>query len=337
MAELSVFILTYNERLHIERCIRAAQRVARAVFVVDSGSDDGTCELARELGAIVVHHSWDNNHGRQTNWAIDHLPFDTEWVMRIDSDEIMTPELAEELECTLPLLPTDVTGLVVKRRQVFLGHRLRWGGNYPILLLRAFRRGFARCEERWMDEHLVVTSGVTRSLEHDLEDCNLNELKWWTNKQANYAVREAADIFLARERGEMRDARNGSSQPSARWLKKRFYKELPPFVRPSLYFGYRYFVRFGFLDGVPGLVWHVLQGFWYRFLVDSIVYETELRAKASGARPLDVLAEIHRLKASPAVQSEEWTSLGASNDQSASLGHQPDARTRAGLRTITSP
>ncbi|HKU45135.1 MAG TPA: glycosyltransferase family 2 protein, partial [Polyangiales bacterium] len=270
MADLSVFILSFDERLHIERCIRAAQQIAREVFVVDSGSSDGTCEIARSLGATVVSHAWENNHGRQTNWAIENLPFRTQWVMRVDSDEIVTPELAAELEAKLPGLPDDVTGLVVKRRQVFLGHTLRWGGNYPIHLLRLFRRGFGRCEERWMDEHLLVTSGRTELLEHDLEDRNLNELKWWTAKQANYAVREAVNVLLARERGEALSAK--SDRPDRR-LRRSIYKRLPPFVGPPLYFSYRYLFRFGFLDGGPGLVWHVLQGFWYRFLVDAIVYE----------------------------------------------------------------
>lgn len=296
MAELSAFILTYNERLHIERCVRAARAVAEQVFVVDCGSDDGTPELAEALGAVVVQHAWENNHARQTNWAIDNLPFTTPWLMRLDADEIISPRLAAELERRLPSLPEDVTGLVLKRQQVFLGRRLRWGGSYPICLLRVFRRGIGRCEERWMDEHIVLSSGRSLLLEHDLQDHNLNDLAWWTRKQTNYAVREVADILLARsERGQAEALADPASRRRRFW-KQHFYQRLPRFLGPVAYFGYRYFVRLGVLDGVPGLVWHALQAFWYRFLVDALLYEVERRAAKSGRSALEVLAEQHALR-----------------------------------------
>jgi glycosyltransferase involved in cell wall biosynthesis len=296
MADLSVFILSYNERLHIERCVRAVQRVAEHVFVVDCGSSDGTAELAEGLGAVVVRHAWENNHARQINWAIDNLGFTTSWVMRVDADEVITPQLAAELERQLPSAPPDVNGFVVKRQQVFLGHRLRWGGSYPVCLLRVLRRGSGRCEERWMDEHLVLTSGRSVQLEHDLEDHNLNDLKWWTNKQANYAVREVADILLAREQADLAAGVMDPDRRRKRWLKERLYQRLPRFVGPGAYFGYRYVVRLGFLDGRAGLTWHVLQAFWYRFLVDALLYELELRARETGRPPLQLLAEQHGLR-----------------------------------------
>ncbi len=299
MADISVFILTLNERLHIERCIRAAQRFAATVFVVDCGSKDGTVELAEKAGAKVVHHAWENNHARQTNWAIEHLPFTTEWVMRIDADEIVTDPLGDEINAKLAGFDADVTGLVFKRRQVFMGRVIRWGGNYPICLLRAWRCGKGRCEDRWMDEHMVVTSGRTLQLDQDLEDRNLNDLRWWTNKEANYAVREAADTLLARTSApgtaEQERPEDASSRRK-RWLKVYVYRRIPLFVRPAAYFVYRYFLRLGFLDGVPGLLWHVLQGFWYRFLVDSIIYDIELRARQKRKTPLEVIEQVYGLK-----------------------------------------
>jgi glycosyltransferase involved in cell wall biosynthesis len=271
---------------------------AAQVFVVDSGSNDGTVEIAESLGAQVVVHAWENNHARQTNWAIDHLPFATSWVMRIDADEIVTKELARELNDKVPGLPTDVTGLILKRRLLFLERRLRWGGNYPICLLRIWRRGQGRCEDRWMDEHLVITAGRAQQLDNDLEDHNLNDLRWWTNKQANYAVREAADIFLSREPMTHGTRPNDPSSRRKRWLKEHLYRRVPAFVRPLAYFVYRYFIRLGFLDGVPGLLWHVLQGFWYRYLVDAIVYEVETRAASANSDPLTVIATLYKLRLS---------------------------------------
>lgn len=293
MAEIDVLILTFNERLHIERCIRSLQPFAENVFVVDCGSTDGTAELARNLGAHVAVHAWENNHARQTNWAIDNLPLTAEWTLRVDADEVVTPELARELEETLPRLPSDVTGLVLKRRQVFLGRPLAWGGSYPIRLLRMWRRGSGRFEERWMDEHVVLASGRTLELEHDLEDRNLQDLRWWTQKQANYAVREAADTLCARQQPERAQLEAGARR--RRWLKENVYRRLPLFVRPFGYFAYRYVVQAGFADGAPGLIWNGLQGFWYRFLVDSVIYEVEQRARETGASHAEVLERLYGL------------------------------------------
>jgi glycosyltransferase involved in cell wall biosynthesis len=291
MASLAAFILTYNESVHIERCIRSLLPIARQVFLVDSGSTDSTVAIAERLGARVFQHTWENHHARQTNWAIDHLPIETDWVMRVDADEIVTPELAAEIEAELDGLAPEITGLVLRRRQVFLGRTLRWGDNYPVRLLRIWRRGEARCEDRWMDEHMI-TSGSTRELRHDLEDRNLNDLRWWTHKQANYAVREAADILL---RTESADAEADPALRAKRQLKSA-YRQLPPFVRPVAYFSYRYFVRLGFLDGAPGAIWHVLQGFWYRFLVDAIIHEVRVVSERTGASRAEILRDLYGLR-----------------------------------------
>jgi glycosyltransferase involved in cell wall biosynthesis len=300
MAEIDVFILTYNERIHIERCIRSLQPFAANVFVVDCGSTDGTVQFAQQLGAHVVQHAWENNHARQTNWAIDHLPFTSPWLMRVDADEIVTPPLANEINVKLPAIASDVSGLIIKRRQVFLGRPLAWGGSYPIRLLRIWRRGQGRFEERWMDEHLELATGRTLELDCDLEDRNLNDLRWWTQKQANYAVREAADTLRARERLREADERadNGGLDPALRrrrWFKEKVYRRLPLFVRPVGYFSYRYLLQAGFADGAPGLIWNVLQGLWYRFLVDSVIYEVEQRAQESGASCSEVIAQLYGL------------------------------------------
>jgi glycosyltransferase involved in cell wall biosynthesis len=299
MAEIDVLILTYNERLHIERCIRSLTPFAAKIFVVDSSSTDGTPDIARSLGAHVVEHAWENNHARQTNWAIDHLPLSAPWTMRVDADEVVTLPLALEIEAKLPALPSDVTGLVLKRRQVFMGRPLAWGGSYPIRLLRIWRRGLGRFEERWMDEHVVLASGRTFELESDLEDRNLQDLRWWTQKQANYAVREAADTLCARDATLDPAAHLEPGVRRRRWLKENVYRRLPLFVRPFGYFAYRYLAQAGFADGAPGLIWNGLQGLWYRFLVDSVIYEVEQRARETGASHAEVLEQLYGLSTKP--------------------------------------
>jgi len=297
MADLSVVVLTYNERIHIERCIRSAQQFARAVFVVDSGSDDGTVEMARALGAHVVHHAWEY-HARQLNWALENLPIQTEWVFRMDADEWVTEELVAELEDRLPKLPEHVTGIVLRRRLYAHGRWLRWGGQDNIRLLRIWRHGRARCEERWMDEHMMLSKGTAVEFEHDFADENEKPIDWWTIKHANYAVREAADTVLARAAQGKPEERMPEDKSSRRkrWLKVNVYSKVPLFVRPALYFGYRYFGRLGVLDGLPGLRWHLLQGFWYRFLVDSILFDVARRARVEGVDEVTAMERAYAIK-----------------------------------------
>jgi glycosyltransferase involved in cell wall biosynthesis len=282
--------------MHIERCVRSAQQFAKHVFVVDSGSDDGTDELARSLGAQVVHHAWENHHARQVNWALDNLPIDTDWVFRMDADEWVTPELARELNEQLDALPPDVSGVVLRRRMYAFGKHLRWGGQDRIHLLRIWRRGQARCEERWMDEHMLLTSGQSVRFRHDFADDNKKPLSWWITKHAGYAVREVADTLLARSAAQAAEPRTGHGGRLRSWLKRFVYGVIPRFVRPMVYFVFRYFLLLGFLDGVPGLLWHVLQGFWYRFLVDAILFDVERRAAAEGVTPLSVLESSYGMK-----------------------------------------
>jgi glycosyltransferase involved in cell wall biosynthesis len=296
MANISVLTLTYNEHIHIERCVRSAQQFAKHVFVVDSGSDDGTAEIASSLGAHVIQHAWENHHARQVNWALDNLPIDTDWVFRMDADEWVTPELARELNEKLDALPQDVSGVVVRRRLYAFGKHLRWGGQDRIHLLRIWRHGQARCEERWMDEHMLLSGGHSVMFRHDFADDNKKPLSWWITKHVGYAVREAADTLLARSERPAQELPTGQDSRRKRWLKRFVYGGAPRFVRPTLYFGYRYFVLLGFLDGTPGLLWHVLQGFWYRFLVDSILFDVERRAAAEGATPLSVLERSYGMK-----------------------------------------
>jgi hypothetical protein len=194
--------------------------------------------------------------------------------MRLDADERLTPELAEELSARLAALPGDATALLVKRRVYFWGRWIRHGGYYPTWLLRIWRHGRARCEQRWMDEHMIVDGGRTLRLDHDIIDENHKGLTFWTDKHNRYADREVIDLLALRER-----ARTGGAlddQPgSRRWLKENLYGRAPLFWRAFGYWFYRYVLRLGFLDGRPGLVFHFLQGFWYRFLVDAKLAERQ--------------------------------------------------------------
>ncbi|MGQ0696837.1 MAG: glycosyltransferase family 2 protein [Panacagrimonas sp.] len=297
---VTVLILTYNEEKHLARAIESVRPFARQVVVVDSFSSDRTIEIARSLGATVLQNRWEQNYARQFNWGLDHASIEGDWVMRLDADEYATQELALEITQRLATLSAEVSGVYTKRRIHFLGRWIRHGAVYPMWVLRLWRTGRGRCENRWMDEHIRLSEGTSLRFEHDLVDENLNDLTWWTEKHNRYAVREAADLlnmkygFAAYDDVSTMTAREQSKLK--RWIKERVYARLPLFVRPAGYFFYRYFLKLGFLDGVPGLAWHMLQGFWYRFLVDAKIYEAEARTGGDRQRMVELVEGTWGLK-----------------------------------------
>ena len=273
--DLTVIILTFNEEIHIRRCIENAKLFAKQVFVVDCYSTDRTVEIAKELGAKVYQNKWDNNHAKQFNWALENLPIQTEWVMRLDADEYLTAELIDELQAKLPVLDKETTGIVLPLRRVFMNRHMKRGVG-KIFLLRIFRYGVGKCESRWMDEHISLNAGHSVVFEHEFADHNLNRLGWWTAKHNGYSIREAIDLLDAElgllSANDSEQAVMGK-QALAKRKKKLKYAKAPLFWRSFAYFLYRYFLKFGFLDGKEGFLWHFLQGWWYRTLVDAKIYE----------------------------------------------------------------
>lgn len=270
---VTVVILTMNEEKHIGRALSSVAPFADHCVVVDSGSTDNTVALARAAGAEVLSHPF-VNQAIQFNWALDQLPPDTEWVFRLDADEIVSDALAAEIKAHLPNMETSVAGLTVPRRIVFLGKSIKYGGLFPTHVVRLFRFGCGRSENRWMDEHIIV-EGSIKALSGELLDHNLNPLGWWIEKHNSYASREALEVLLAERRqdGLGRAVAIGRRTGTKRLLKRSIYDRMPIELRALVYFLYRYLVRCGFRDGYQGLAFHILQGFWYRFLVDAKLYE----------------------------------------------------------------
>lgn len=276
---LAVIILTHNEATHIARCLTAAQRFADTCFVVDSGSSDNTCQIARSMGAIVLEHPF-VNYSTQFQWALDTIDTDARWLMRLDADEVVDADLAQRLRDDLPHLPEDVVGVNLDLRYIFMGRWIRHGGRYPLRLLRVFRRGHGRIEQRWMDEHIIVSGGRTVVFEGGFADHNLKDLTFFTEKHNRYATREALDALNQRHRLFVRDVDlvpEAVSRQAAlrRLIKERVYNRLPFPLSSTGYFLFRYVLQLGFLDGIEGLVYHVLQAFWYRFLVGAKLMELE--------------------------------------------------------------
>jgi glycosyltransferase involved in cell wall biosynthesis len=291
---LTVVILTRNEERHIARAIRSVAGLADRVFVIDSGSTDRTVEIAENAGAMVLPNPW-VNHAIQFNWALDQLPPDTDWVFRLDADEVVSAALAAEIKARLGSLSPGIAGVYISRRMTFLGRPIKWGGVFPVRVLRLFRHGRGRCENRWMDEHVLV-DGETAEFKGEIVDDNLNSLTWWTEKHNAYASREVVDLmnleygFMAHE--TVADLRGGQQAGVKRWIKEKVYARLPGGIRAFIYFLYRYVLRLGFLDGKEGTAFHVLQGFWYRFLVDAKLHEVRMYMRRNNADAVTAIKDV---------------------------------------------
>jgi glycosyltransferase involved in cell wall biosynthesis len=277
MKPVAVILLTYNEERHIARALRSVASFAQEIVVVDSYSTDRTVELARADGALVVQHPF-VTQAQQFQWALDNVPVSSPWVMRLDADETIEPALAAEIVRDLPLLPADVVGVNLRRKHIFLGRWIRHGGRYPLILLRLWRRGQGRVEDRWMDEHMTVRGGRTVTFRGDFQDCNLGDLSAFTDKHNRYATREAIDVVIQRwqlfpDESALTAAESSGQAALKRALKVQLYNRLPFEFSAALYFLWRYVVRLGFLDGREGFVYHFLQAYWYRVLIGAKVLE----------------------------------------------------------------
>jgi len=274
---LTIIILTFNEQLHIERCINSVSRLCARVLVVDSYSSDATCDIARSCGVEVVQNAF-VTQAQQFQWAVDNCDIESEWVLRLDADETLDGELVANIANFIDENGRGSNGAIFHRKHIFMGKWIRFGGRYPLPMLRLFRRGKAHVEQRWMDEHIVLDEGESLILQGGFEDNNLNSVSWFISKHNKYASREVVDLMLQKlylNTDSAITSGTGFSIKLKRFLKESVYLKLPYFIRPFFYFCFRYFIQFGFLDGARGFAYHFMQGFWYRALVDLKCLEVE--------------------------------------------------------------
>jgi glycosyltransferase involved in cell wall biosynthesis len=273
---VSVIVAARNEEKNLPRCLEALHG-AGEVYVIDSQSTDATPEIARAFGAKVVQFHYQGGWPKKRQWAMDNLPLEFDWVLLIDADEAMTPELAVEISHAIK--NPNVNGYYILLRMHFLGSVLRHGdANFWKLAL--FRRGKGGYECRLRDqdssmadmevhEHAVV-EGATSRLQNPLIHHNVESLSRYIQKHDEYSNWEAR-VLLQGERSntQLPPAFFGTQAQRRRWLKKKLYA-LPG--SPVLLFIYRYFLRLGFLDGVPGLIYCGFQAV-QMFHTKSKIYE----------------------------------------------------------------
>jgi len=261
---------------------------SKKVIIVDSPSTDRTRKIAesfnrRTSNVEVVEHKYPGNQAEQFNWAIDNLKIDTEWVLRIDADEYLLPELVEELKQKLHEMPEDVTGIEFKRRHIFMGKWVKHG-IYPVIMMRMFRTGYGRYDARLMDEHITLKEGRSVVLDNDFCDHSLISVSEFCKKHINYAHREAVEILNETYTLSLADPDKSlhlGAQAAEKHNTKSRYNRLSLFWRSFAYFIYRYILRGGFLDGKEGFLFAFIQGWWYRTLVDAKIFEVRKWMKAN--------------------------------------------------------
>ena len=281
---ISVIVATRNEARNLPRCLDSLRGVGE-VYVIDSNSSDETAEIARLRGAKVVQFHYHGGWPKKRQWALDTLPLAYEWVFLVDADEVLTPELAEEIRRAIQTL--NCNGFYVALQMIFLGRALRHS-DAKFFKLSLFRRGKGRFECRLRNqatsmcdmevhEHVMV-DGPTAKLKNPLRHHNVDSLARYIEKHNEYSNWEAGVWQQAQRRDqlpELSPSLFGSQAQRRRWLKKKFFA-VPG--APVLLFLYKYVFRLGFLDGLPGLIYCVFQS-TQLFHVKAKIYE--LRAKGA--------------------------------------------------------
>ena len=274
---VSVVVLTFNSERTLPGTLRSVSGISDDVVVVDSFSSDDTVAVARNAGARVVQHAF-SSYGAQRNWAIDNLDLKHAWQLHLDADERVNPVLASSIaKCEDE---PGIEGYIIARYLRFLGRDLQHGGLAPTWHLRLFRAGSGRCEERKYDQHFFLRGGGTRILQGSMVDDIQMDISDWTARHNRWSDAEVEEQLLRTTAPGVLGRFWGTRIERRRALRNA-YNTLPLFVRPIILFIFRYVMCAGFLDGREGLIFWVLQTFWFRFLIDAKLFEVQQRHKAA--------------------------------------------------------
>lgn len=276
---ITVIALTWNDEIQIENLLKSVHGWANQIIVIDSHSTDATREICEKYDVEFYVRDF-VNQAVQFNWALDNIQINNEWVLRLDSDECLSNELKQEISSAI-LENNGVSAYYINRKIIFMGKWLRHGRVFPQYLVRLFRRGCARYEER-TEEHMVVDGQTKQLTQTFYEDNKKNNLRYFIEKHLVTAEGEVAEEMAIRNLSDgVMPRLFGSKEERTRWLKIKIYYRVPLFLRSLAYFIFRYIIFFGFLDGKAGLIFNVLQAFWYRFYIDARLYENQI-AKGVG-------------------------------------------------------
>ena len=276
--DFSIIVLTFNEELHLPRLLESVAPLGAPVFILDSGSTDGTLDTARRFGATVKYNAFEN-HPRQWDFALRNFEVQTPWIIGLDADQIVTPELLNLLKnFRNNAVPVNVHGIYFNRKNYFKGRWIRHGGYFPKYLLKMFRTSVGHSDLSENMDHRFVITGETLVwktgylIEENLKE---NSIEFWIAKHNKYSTLHAEEE-VERKTGDRSQTVSprllGNPDQRIAFFKKIWWG-MPLFVRPMLYFIWRYFFQLGFLDGKQGFIFHFLQAFWYRLIIDIKIEE----------------------------------------------------------------
>jgi glycosyltransferase involved in cell wall biosynthesis len=271
---ITVIILTFNEEKNIKPCLDSIFPYVSQVLVLDSGSTDSTLSIVSSYQTIEVYNHPFENYAKQRNWAFENLPIKNDWILNMDADHRATPELVEELiDWFHSDKIQDVNGFLISRRTIFMNKWIKRGGHYPTYHAILFRKGKGACEVKNYDQHFVIEGNI-KILKSDMIDIITDSLSNFIDRHNRWSSLEAEEVVseFVLVGNFVKPDKFGNPMEKRRYLKYKYYS-YPIFLRVFIYFFIRYFIRLGVLDGIQGLIFHFLQGFWFRLLVDAKIYE----------------------------------------------------------------
>jgi glycosyltransferase involved in cell wall biosynthesis len=290
MLKITAIILTLNEEHNITDCLESIKNLCAEILIVDSGSTDKTIEITKRFTDKIFSHPFEN-YSKQRNWALENLPIKNEWIINLDADHRVTKELISELNRLFKSgVEKDVNGFLISRKTIFMGKWIKHGGHYPTYHANLFRKGFGKCEEKLYDQHYLIEGGLIK-LNGDIIDVITDSLTNFTTRHNKWSSLESEYQLNSAKQSEVIKANINGHPIERRRALKKFYERFPLFIRPFFYFIQRYFLRLGFLDGKEGLIFHFLQGFWFRFLIDAKIYDIKRRAKKENKTIPEVIRE----------------------------------------------
>jgi glycosyltransferase involved in cell wall biosynthesis len=275
MYKLTIVILTYNEEIHIARAINNVLSWADKIIVLDSYSQDKTVEIAANLGAEVVFRKFDDYRNQRLH-AIDYCKDKTEWMLFLDADEYLLDKAKDEIIAVVHQ-KNNIAGYYLPRRFIFMKKWIRYGGYYPCYLMRLFEPKKATIYGA-VNEHILIDGEVAK-LKYDVVDHNLKDVAAWVNKHNKYTDLEALRLWQSKSTKEKSGFFASFMKLEWKdWVRENIWNHLPLLIKPFFYFFYRYFIRLGFLDGKVGFIYHLLQGWWYYFMIDVKYIEIKMHA-----------------------------------------------------------
>jgi len=276
MKGISFLILTYNEELNIRHTLENIKEVADEILILDSYSNDNTISIVKKYGAKVYYRKFDN-FSAQRKFAFSNIPITYDWIFVIDADEILTDELKKELKETINNENNGFDAFFIKRRFYWQGKWLK-RCFYPLYLLRFGKKGLINCDDRPINEHIICTTNNVGYLQNDFIDYNRKDLSDWVRKHNDYSTREAEQLIT---HDNVKYNPFKSQYERKRWIRTKIWNRLPAVMRPFLYFFYRYFFQRGFLDGKKAFMYHFIDSFVYRTLIDFKYLEKKWNSNSS--------------------------------------------------------